>query len=75
MSVERLEMAWRQALETEKILKEWVAKTGHESCWFYADLFNKLCDLYDIDRPNQQLPSRQEFEEGCKKYQDELYGN
>ncbi len=68
--------------ETEKryhkareIVQEWVDKQGHERCWYYPDLFKRLVDVFDIKSSvDPQLPSREEFEEGCRRYQDEEYG-
>ena len=59
---------------TLQILNEYVSKKGHDKCWYYPDLFNKLIELYGIKSVEPELPSREEFVEGCMKFQDEMYG-
>lgn len=54
-------------------LESWISKQGHDSCWYYPDIFNKLCEILEIEKPNQNLPLRCEFEKGCRKYQNEVY--
>lgn len=61
--------------KVEEILKEWVGKQGQDRCWYHQDLFEKLVGLFDIDTTaDPKLPSRKEFEGGCRRYQDEQYG-
>jgi hypothetical protein len=58
----------------EAIIQEWVDKQGHERCWYYPELFRELGRVLDI-HPSVQpgLPPRAEFEEGCRRYQEEEY--
>lgn len=61
--------------EGKRLIQEWVDKQGHERCWYYPDLFNRLAKLFDV-QPSVEpcLPPRPEFELGCCRYQDEEYG-
>lgn len=57
------------------IIKEWADKKGHERCWYYPELFNKLTSSLNIEAPDdKKLPSLEEFKCGCEKYQREEYG-
>ncbi len=59
----------------QRLIETWVNKQGHDRCWYFPELFEDLAKLYRIDFPKTLgLPSREEFECGCKKYQDEQYG-
>lgn len=59
----------------KQIVQEWLDKQGHDRCWYYPELFNKLAEVLDIkQRAPSCLPPRSEFMVGCHKYQDEQYG-
>lgn len=61
--------------EARNILLTWAYQRGHDRCWYYPDVFLKLCELFDTVPSNHpDLPPREEFEAGCKRYQDEQYG-
>lgn len=64
-----------QQCETAKsIIQEWVDQQGHNRCWYYPDLFKKLATLFKVEMSvDPSLPPRDEFELGCKKYQDEEF--
>lgn len=57
------------------IIENWAAQQGHNRCWYYPDVFKEIATLVGakIDYP-PGLPDREEFEEGCCKYQEEQYG-
>lgn len=56
------------------VIQEWVDKQGHERCWYYPELFNRLVGVLGITvNVPPQLPSLTEFQAGCKKYQEEQY--
>jgi len=58
------------------IVQEWLDKQGHERCWYYPELFNKLKDALNMkSQVDPALPTRQEFENGCKRFQIEEFGN
>ncbi len=60
--------------EARRLLQEWVDKQGHDRCWYYPDIFKKLAILLDVKMTVEPgLPPRCEFEDGCKKFQDEQY--
>ena len=57
-----------------QVILDWDGKTGHDRCWYYPELFNKIADILEIQLTSQPvLPSREEFEAGCKRYQDEEF--
>lgn len=61
--------------DAKAIVQTWLDKQGHERCWYYPDLFNQLATLFEI-QPSVEpaLPSRAEFQEGCRRYQVEQFG-
>lgn len=60
--------------QARSILQEWTDKQRHDRCWYYPDLFGRLCDLYEIQpKIEPHLPSEEEFKEGCEKYRREEY--
>ncbi len=60
--------------QVKQILQQSIEKQGHERCWYHPDLFQKLIDLLEIKTAkNPCLPPRKEFEQGCKRYQEEQY--
>ena len=60
--------------EARKVIQEWLDKKGHDRCWYYPDLFNKLVKIFDIKpSKNPSLPPLKEFKKGCEKYQEEEY--
>lgn len=56
-------------------LGKWRELQGHDQCWYYPDLFVNLCATLGIDHslPSPDMP-REEFEAGCQRFQDSLYG-
>jgi len=61
--------------QIRQVILEWDGKTGHDRCWYYPDLFKKIADILDIKlTQTPALPSRGEFEDGCRQYQDEEFG-
>lgn len=59
----------------EHLVQEWMDKQGHERCWYYPDLFRQIADVLEIEANiAPALPPREEFEHGCRRYQDEEYG-
>jgi hypothetical protein len=50
-------------------------KQGHERCWYYPELFTELVNLFElVETQPRALPSREEFEKGCRRYQNEQFG-
>ncbi len=61
--------------EARQVLEEWQGKKGHNRCWYYPELFNKLRGIFNVERSSQpELPPLEEFREGCRRYQAEEYG-
>lgn len=62
--------------EAKQVLQSWVDQQKHGRCWYYPDIFNRLCEIFEVTPTNEpNLPSRIQFEIGCKYFQDEQYGN
>lgn len=63
-----------QHIELEIVLQSWLDKQGEDRCWFFPEIFMKLCNILEL-RPTVLpcLPERSSFEKGCKRYQDEQY--
>jgi len=69
MSPERLRLE-----RVEAIVQEWLDQQGHDRCWYYPELFNRLVhELGLITMKEPRLPPREEFERACRKYADEQY--
>ncbi len=61
-------------VKTKKILQELANRQGHNKCWYNPEVIKELLELYEIKptvSPN--LPSPEEFAQGCFNYQKELY--
>ena len=61
--------------QTKAILQECANRQGHHKCWWNPEVLKSLMDLHHIKptvEPN--LPSREEFAEGCEAYAGDLYG-
>jgi len=64
-----------KVVQASALLTEWAHKQHHDRCWYYPDVFDQLCDLLGVQRPERPaLPPRCEFEQGCSRYQNEQYG-
>lgn len=59
----------------KNLVQEWLNKQSHQRCWYYPEIFNKVAEYLGLKQElPSELPPRCEFEEGCKRYQDEEYG-
>lgn len=57
------------------ILESLSRRTGHDLCHYEPDAFTQLFKLYQIPMPvDLMLPPRREFQKGCRRYQNKLYG-
>jgi hypothetical protein len=62
--------------EIRQITQSWLDQQGHNRCWYYPELFQKLATVLNLKiEVDPSLPPKSEFEEGCKKYQQEEYGD
>jgi len=61
--------------QIRQVILEWDGKKGHDRCWYYPDLFHKIANIAGVplSQPTDK-PSRQEFEEGCRFFQEQEYG-
>lgn len=58
------------------IVQSWADKQGHDRCWYYPELFEKLAAILGVTpKVSPNLPPRHEFERGCREYQDKEFGN
>ena len=61
--------------EVRQITQEWLDQQGHNRCWYYPELFAKLTATLGLKiTVDPALPSRPEFEEGCRRFQNEEFG-
>ncbi|OGJ54121.1 hypothetical protein A3D11_03145 [Candidatus Peribacteria bacterium RIFCSPHIGHO2_02_FULL_49_16] len=61
--------------ESKEIIQEYVDQQGHNRCWYYPDLFRSLVKLFEVDASKEPaLPPLEEFKEGCRRYQQEEFG-
>jgi len=60
--------------QTKEIIQTWLDQQGHDRCWYYPDLFMQLVNLYGLT-PSKlpSLPPKSEFEEGCRRYQEQEF--
>jgi hypothetical protein len=70
-----LYVGWTRA---RQLLREWVEKQGEDACWYYPDLFRSLARWLGMAALEQSpeantAPPRAVFEQGCRRYQYELY--
>ena len=70
-------MTPEQKLEKISVLIEsWMAKQGHDRCWYYPEIFEEICETLNIIvHVKKRLPPEKEFEEGCRRYKLEQYKN
>lgn len=61
--------------QIRQVILEWDSKKGHDRCWYYPDLFHEIANIVGVHlvQPTEKL-SREEFEEGCRMYQQQEYG-
>lgn len=60
--------------EVKRLVEEWANKQGHDRCWYYPDIFRQIADTLGVNlNIEPAMPPRPEFEEGCRRYQEEEY--
>lgn len=60
--------------EVKIILKQWADLKGHNKCFHHPEILTKLCVLTNISiQNNPELPSEEEFKQGCEAYRKEIY--
>jgi hypothetical protein len=65
-------MSVETAIRTE--IETWLAKQGHDRCWYYPEIFHRIAALLDIPVPSHPiLPPLTEFKRGCERYQVEQF--
>ncbi len=73
MTTPELDLETRMQLVRD-LVQGYVNRQGHDRCWYLPELFDKLAKTLDIEPTVQPgLPSREEFEKGCRRYQNEQY--
>lgn len=53
---------------------DWIGKQGHDVCWYYPEIFGVIAQELGIKWTKPELPSRSDFEAGCLREQNMLYG-
>ena len=69
-----MESSEQKLADARRILQEWVDQQGHDRCWYYPDVFERLVEILEVKitkRPS--LPPLQEFKRGCELYQKKEY--
>ena len=60
--------------QAQAAVQQWVAQQGHNRCWYYPDIFNRLVEILGIEaNKTPALPPLEEFRKGCEEYQKEEY--
>ena len=60
--------------QVRELIEGWLKEQGHERCWYYPDIFEKIAEILGIKvLLDTKLPPLCEFQEGCKKYQQSQY--
>lgn len=60
--------------EAKAVLQEWADKQGHDRCWYYPEIFRKLCEIMGVTiTKDMNLPPRAEFNMCCEQYEREVY--
>jgi len=60
--------------QAKSLLNNWVNKQGHDRCWYYPEIFQKLCELFGVEMTVEpKLPPPEEFTKGCERYRNEEY--
>ena len=62
-----------QVTECRRLLTEWAAKQGHESCHYYPEIFRELARVLKVEIPHPHLPTIGEFHQGCQRYQNDVF--
>ena len=58
----------------KETVQTWLDKQGHDRCHYYPEIFEQLASILEIEASKDPaLPPRSEFEQECRKYQDEIY--
>ena len=56
------------------IIKDWASLSGHDRCWHHPEILHEIAAVLGIKVEPTPLPPRAEFEAGCTKYADVLFG-
>jgi hypothetical protein len=60
--------------EIKALVEEWNNKKGHDRCWYYPELFEKIAKIVGVElKQSPELPTLDEFRAGCEKYQVEQF--
>ena len=61
----------------EAAVVEWMQKQGHDRCWYYPEIFQRILDVLELTEaaPPQYATrlTKTEFEAGCRRYAADLY--
>lgn len=63
-----------QVVVVQDMVQEWLDKQGNERCWYYPDIFNKICEVLNLKcNVDRGLPLEQVFRRNCDKFTKEEY--
>lgn len=63
-----------QLHQVKTILSDWAHNKGHDKCWHHPEILKRLCHIIGISTDiDPELPPREEFQQGCKSYEEQLY--
>ena len=74
MSIDNV-LAASKLKNIKKLVQEWANKQGHESCWYYPEIFRAIAEELEIKIDPPSLPPRTEFRKGCERYEGEIYAD
>lgn len=60
--------------KTRSIIQRWASKQGHDLCHYHPDILAEIAKVVGVNIPKAKLPPRAEFEAGCARYQNRMYG-
>ncbi len=65
-----------KTIKAKQLLQEWVDQQGHDRCWYYPEIFEKLVELFEVKASVPvSLPPLSQFKQGCERYQQKEYNS
>jgi hypothetical protein len=60
--------------QIRQVILEWDGKKGHDRCWYYHDLFNKIANIAGVQLKPSPGVTREEFRQGCAFFEEQEFG-
>lgn len=54
-----------------RAIREWDSKQSHDRCHYYPEIFAEIVGVELTNEP--YLPTREQLEEGCKRFAEQQY--